>query len=401
MQPSMEELITDWNALLTYKLKESDLMHPTETFIIKALSSLLGAMGIKDCYTLKMHSENKVEAGIAKAKFVRFIDELYKVSDVKHHFLYIDLVHPTSKKTFHLLRVLHNYFCYYEMLKKNVLGYDTEKLMSRDRLMKLIKDRTIKNEQLKMQKDMMASKIESYSNEIPVLQNQVQETKSHIKTLNQEIDERKYTIEAIRASNRDALKKIEYFNDELVDEEEIKKLMSDMQKFKQELNELKERGSAMNTRLLEGHHKKEELESIISETENLIQCLDIDSVIEHKTRIISSQQNLDELKKKLSDLEQESENNKKYFEMQVKANTKKIATQKKKNKMQDKKMKTIQKEIIQQEKILNELEDESTKLHAELERNKNELEQVFIIGEKTLLKLSGKNLGQCNSSECA
>lgn len=43
-----------------------------------------------------MHSENKAEAGIAKANFVRYIDELYKVCDPKNSFLYIDLIHPSK-----------------------------------------------------------------------------------------------------------------------------------------------------------------------------------------------------------------------------------------------------------------------------------------------------------------
>lgn len=43
-----------------------------------------------------MQIENKIEAGIAKAKFVRYIDELYKVSDERHSFLYIDLVNPSK-----------------------------------------------------------------------------------------------------------------------------------------------------------------------------------------------------------------------------------------------------------------------------------------------------------------
>lgn len=44
-----------------------------------------------------MQSDNKIEAGIAKAKFVRYIDELYKVSDAKNSFLYYDLIHPSKK----------------------------------------------------------------------------------------------------------------------------------------------------------------------------------------------------------------------------------------------------------------------------------------------------------------
>lgn len=55
MSGVIDELITDWNAMFTYKIKESDLLQPTETFVVKALSSLLGAMFIKDCYTLKVN----------------------------------------------------------------------------------------------------------------------------------------------------------------------------------------------------------------------------------------------------------------------------------------------------------------------------------------------------------
>lgn len=43
-----------------------------------------------------MQAENKIEAGIAKAKFVRYIDELYRVSDPKNSFLYFDLCHPSE-----------------------------------------------------------------------------------------------------------------------------------------------------------------------------------------------------------------------------------------------------------------------------------------------------------------
>lgn len=55
MSAVITELITDWNAMFTYKIKESDLLEPTETFVVKALSSLLGAMSIKDCFTLKVN----------------------------------------------------------------------------------------------------------------------------------------------------------------------------------------------------------------------------------------------------------------------------------------------------------------------------------------------------------
>lgn len=120
-----------------------------------------------------MQVENKTEAGIAKSKFVRYIDELYKVSDESHSFLYIDLVNPSkfegvffiiqsliltfsaSKKTIHLLKVLHNYYCYYQMLKKNVLGRVSEKLDTRDQLLKVNKDLKIEIERTKMQKDMV------------------------------------------------------------------------------------------------------------------------------------------------------------------------------------------------------------------------------------------------------
>lgn len=54
MSTVIDDLISDWNMMLTYKIKESDLLQPSETFVVKALSSLLGAMFIKDCYTLKV-----------------------------------------------------------------------------------------------------------------------------------------------------------------------------------------------------------------------------------------------------------------------------------------------------------------------------------------------------------
>lgn len=54
MSSVTDELISEWNEMMTYKIKESDLLQPTETFVTKALASLLGAMCIKDCYTLKV-----------------------------------------------------------------------------------------------------------------------------------------------------------------------------------------------------------------------------------------------------------------------------------------------------------------------------------------------------------
>lgn len=43
-----------------------------------------------------MYSENKIEAQIAKAKFVNYIDDLYKVSDPKNSFIYFDLIQPSK-----------------------------------------------------------------------------------------------------------------------------------------------------------------------------------------------------------------------------------------------------------------------------------------------------------------
>lgn len=50
----MTEFLEEWNPVMIYKIRESDLQRPTETFLTKALSSLLTAMQIKDSYTLKV-----------------------------------------------------------------------------------------------------------------------------------------------------------------------------------------------------------------------------------------------------------------------------------------------------------------------------------------------------------
>ncbi|XP_063695614.1 mRNA export factor GLE1-like [Culicoides brevitarsis] len=396
----IDELINDWNAMLTFKLKESDLLAPTETFVVKALSTLLGAMSIKDCYTLKMQAENKVEAGIAKTKFVRYVDDLYKVSDPKNNFLYFDLVYPTSKKTIHLLKVLHNYYCYYQFLKKNVLDRVKEKLETRDQLMKTNKDLKVEIERSKMQKELLDKKMENYVAELPVLKNDTQEITAKIKQLSAEVDKTKRATETLSLSNRDALKKIESLNDDLIDEEEVKQLLSDRKKVENELAEIKEHGSATHARFVESHHKKEDVRQVIDEAQKLIELLNVEPLLKQKEEKEQTNRDLKDFQAKLLKVQDELSKVMKDYDLQIKTTKKKLEAKKKKIKQHQKKLSTIQKENEKSKKNLLKQKEELEKEKELLEKSKKEMEQVLIVGQNTL-EYIGKGYVQLTSCESA
>lgn len=69
-----------------------------------------------------MSSEDKAQAQVAKATFVKHIDRIYKISDPKGSFLYGDMQSPQPDRTLRMLKLLLNYLFYYNMLKEEVKG---------------------------------------------------------------------------------------------------------------------------------------------------------------------------------------------------------------------------------------------------------------------------------------
>lgn len=69
-----------------------------------------------------MSSEDKIQAQIAKATFVKYIERLYKISDPKATFIYGDMAFPQPARTLRLLKHLLNYLFYYNSMKEDVLN---------------------------------------------------------------------------------------------------------------------------------------------------------------------------------------------------------------------------------------------------------------------------------------
>lgn len=119
---SRAELVAEWNGALEFKISESDLTNPTETFVVRALLVLLDNLNIQDTFSILMGSEDKLQAQVAKATFVKFIDRLYKISDPKASFVYGDMAFPQPARTMRVLKYLLNYLFYYNSMRDEVLN---------------------------------------------------------------------------------------------------------------------------------------------------------------------------------------------------------------------------------------------------------------------------------------
>lgn len=227
-------------------------------------------------------------------------------------------------------------------------------------------------------------KIGTYVHDLPILKNETHEITIKIKQLSQEVDNCKRATESISLSNRDALKKIESLNDELVDEEEVVNLLSDKEKVEQELNEIKEHESATHARFLESHHKKEELKKGIDEAQKLIESLNLPAVMQQKAEKEKTVKDLEEAETKLATIREDLEKVKTDYKLQIAATKKRIDTKKKKIKVHQKKCNGMHKENENHKKVLAQLEKELEEEKVLLEKSKQEMEQVLIVGEQTL-----------------
>lgn len=221
-------------------------------------------------------------------------------------------------------------------------------------------------------------------NDRPILKNETLEITTKMKQLSKEVDKYKHATESLSVSNRDALKKIESLNEELVDEEEVKNLLSDKEKVQRELNEIKEHESASHARFLESHHKKEELKKVIEVAQKLIEFLNLESVLKQKAQKEETFRNLKDCQTKLIKLQEDLKELTTDFELQVKATKKKIETKKKKIKTINKKIHGTHKENETQKSVLMLSKEEFEKEKILLEKSKKEMEQVLILGEQTL-----------------
>lgn len=159
-------LVGDWNANIAFKIRESDLSHPTEEFLVRALLSLLEALSIRDQWShlvrfhldftifiasfLQISSKNKHHSQIGKAHFVKFVNDLYTISYPRDAFAYFDLIQPAPKKVYQLLNALLNYFHYYGMMKEEVRNRVVPLLEKHDELQTRVNQLTIEQERRKM-----------------------------------------------------------------------------------------------------------------------------------------------------------------------------------------------------------------------------------------------------------
>jgi hypothetical protein len=107
------EFIEEWNNIIPYKIKETELLKPNEKFLFKAIMAIMKLMHMETNHLdnvrylsskpyyeshglpLQLFNEKPDVARKQKIKFVRTINQLYKVgSDSKHTFCHIDFVSP-------------------------------------------------------------------------------------------------------------------------------------------------------------------------------------------------------------------------------------------------------------------------------------------------------------------
>lgn len=94
MAPSLA-FIAEWNNIVEYKISENDVSRPTFDFFYKALESLLRSLNVNVDYM----KENLPEGDADRTFYIRFckyVNRLYKLSDVTFNFYFMDLINPSE-----------------------------------------------------------------------------------------------------------------------------------------------------------------------------------------------------------------------------------------------------------------------------------------------------------------
>lgn len=97
MSTKEAEFISEWNGLLDFKIDENNLRHPNFQFFYGALESLLCSLNfnIESSKNEAMQNDPDAER-LYFIKFCGFVHRLYKLSDKKFNFFYLDLINPSK-----------------------------------------------------------------------------------------------------------------------------------------------------------------------------------------------------------------------------------------------------------------------------------------------------------------
>ncbi|ETN62208.1 sarcolemmal associated protein [Anopheles darlingi] len=177
--------IEDWNSIIPFKIKASDLESPTEHFLFKCVLNIFKLMHYDVSSYENMFSEPIEKLTMRRVEFVTRINYIYQLcSDSKQtSFFYVDLVKPTAKKVKHLLKILLNYLFYINMVKETVLekaNHCTEKYFELNA--KLNQEQILK-EANKIKVSNMDRDIDKMKNRLPMISQQIEELHETQKSL--------------------------------------------------------------------------------------------------------------------------------------------------------------------------------------------------------------------------
>lgn len=87
--------VTDWNAIIEYKITEMNLRSPDFNFFYNALESLLRSLNV-DIEALKDGVPARDFERLYQIKFCGYVNKLYKLYDPSFNFYYLDLLSPSK-----------------------------------------------------------------------------------------------------------------------------------------------------------------------------------------------------------------------------------------------------------------------------------------------------------------
>lgn len=226
---SSTEFVEEWNQIFSFKIKESDLAKPTETFVFNALINYLKMFNFDTTPMIQMkNSENITERRSFLIQFCNYIDHIYKISDKSHCFVYYDLKHPSPKKTVHMLNHLLNYFFYFNMFKESIVPVANAKIRERQNLIDDINKYRFEYQQNQIRAQNIEKCIKNYRKLAPETLNQLKEIfdqeakqKDVIAKLEKSVNEYNDVVESLR--EKEARLKLKVVSKEEVDRLQYKK----------------------------------------------------------------------------------------------------------------------------------------------------------------------------------
>ncbi|XP_055372227.1 putative leucine-rich repeat-containing protein DDB_G0290503 [Condylostylus longicornis] len=164
-----KEFSIEWNNVMQLKIKESDLRIPNETILTNILLHYLEQFGFAiNLLRERQSSENHSVRHNFKVNLCSYINHLYKLgNETSQPFTYFDLVNPTPKKTYHVLKYLLNYLLFFNMMKVDVIDPTINKINEYKEIYNKIQTKKLEeknNEQLRTK----------YHKEIPKISDQIE-----------------------------------------------------------------------------------------------------------------------------------------------------------------------------------------------------------------------------------